>query len=82
MNTINSTALYSKWIKSLFLKVKIIFLSKLRQTEQQILSHTDRMFVTLSTVMQVKWNIKIFSVMRLKLQDMTAEFCLYLELRI
>jgi len=57
-----------------------------KQVEEQILphtdKHTDRMFVTLKIGLQVKWDIEIILILRLNLQDVTAAFSLYIELRI
>jgi hypothetical protein len=44
-----------------------------RQYEQQVLSHKDRLFSPLHTGLLEKWGFQIMSVMKLKLQDMTAE---------
>jgi hypothetical protein len=41
--------------------------------EQQDLPHTDRLFVPLHTSLIEKWDRQMISVLKLKLQNMTAE---------
>ena len=44
-----------------------------RQSEQQGLPHTDSVVVPLDTGLLDKWEFQIISMLKLKLQDITAE---------